>query len=66
MKALKFSPSFIKFTVSSMKVEKVVKAPQKPTIRRSLALGLKRNFSSESAARKPMRRQPIRLTVRVP
>jgi len=65
-KALIVSPPLTRWAVSSIKVEKVVNAPQKPTMRSSLALGLRKNFSSETAASSPIRKQPMRFTAKVP
>ena len=48
------------------KVEKVVKAPQNPIMRNMRAPGPRRNFSSASTARKPIAKQPRRLTISVP
>lgn len=44
-KALKVSPSLMRFAVSSINVEKVENAPQKPAIKKILKMGLKRNFA---------------------
>jgi hypothetical protein len=49
-----------------MKVEKVVKAPQKPTIKRSLLLGPKMNLVSVIEIKKPIIKQPIIFTAKVP
>ena len=60
------SPSLIKLDVSRIKVEKVVKAPQKPTIRSNLPSGPIKNFSSASTEKSPIRKQPVKLTAKVP
>jgi hypothetical protein len=65
-KALETSPLFKRLAVSRMNVEKVVKAPQKPTIKKILLLGPKRNLVSVIDTKKPIIKHPATLTAKVP
>lgn len=52
--------------LSKAKVENVVNAPRKPTIKKSLIEEDKTFFSEERDHKKPIRRHPTMLTIRVP
>jgi hypothetical protein len=65
-KATHECPCLIKLDVSSIKAEKVVKAPKNPTTKNKRALGDSANFDSESEIKNPIKKHPIKLTANVP
>jgi len=64
--ALSISPFLTKFALSKIKVENVVNAPQKPVIKRSLWLYVRKNVSEDRFATIPIIKHPIKFTVNVP
>lgn len=60
------SPSLSNVAVSKIKVEKVVNAPQNPTINKALELGERAILFSEIIVRNPITKQPSKLTAIVP
>ena len=64
--ANKKSYSFSKFSVSKENVEKVVNPPQNPTVRNNLNKGEINSFSLNPNMIIPIKRQPRKLTAKVP
>lgn len=64
--ANKKSYSFNKFSVSKENVENVVNPPQKPTVRNNLNKGDISPFSLNPNMIIPIKRQPRKLTAKVP
>jgi len=64
--ARNISPSLKRARVSYPKVEKVVKPPRIPSMRKSLKFGPKSEREALSPPRIPIRRQPLMFTNRVP
>ena len=60
------SPDFKRVILSYEKVENVVNPPQIPVIRNNLVSGLKIFPFSARPTKAPIRKQPIRLTEKVP
>ena len=65
-RALMVSPYFIKVAVSNINVEKVVNAPQNPTINKSLEFWSSKTFSCEMLVKNPIIKHPIKFTRTVP
>jgi len=64
--ARKASPSLKRARVSYPNVEKVVKPPRIPSMRKSLRLGPSSEREALKPPRIPIRRQPLMFTKRVP
>jgi len=59
-------PFLSRLSLSNIKVENVVKAPQNPIINKTRASGPRINFLSAKEAKIPRIKQPLTFTIKVP